>query len=423
MLSHRSSFFDLCASASRALHGWALGSSPVPQRVDDGSPSAIDDTAIDVFAAVQNEALRCNLATELLQDAGYPDEGWRRMLCRALADARVDSAIIDQASSTADSTACASRFARGPFDQHVDVPLCLRLFVSSPRNTAFRLQAVRSFPFLTALAVLVAHVPVPRRRALAAWKVIDAIDAGRRLVPALCALYRLEPAEVRASRVIRALPWPSSDAWLVARWLIPEISRMSPLRRDDCRPTLDLTNCLRLLRSALSARWRGLEPQDHHEECEASEPRSADGWKQWLRLRRSCLKDRALIERLGSGRGVLPLRLAELASRAGLGAWTLPSGWSARSLHSRRLLKREGRIMRSCIGELEPDEGIAFAMTSPSRKERLSLVVDCMRKGSPLSLRLAGMSNSVPTHDGLRAALELAESTWPDRQVVSFHAI
>ena len=79
--------------------------------------------------------------------------------------------------------------------------------------------------------------------------------------------------------------------------------------------------------------------------------------------------------------------------------------------------------MRSCIGELEPDEGIAFAMTSPSRKERLSLVVDCMRKGSPLSLRLAGESNSIPTHDGLRAALELAESTWPDRQVVSFHAI
>lgn len=108
------------------------------------------------------------------------------------------------------------------------MPLSWHLFASSlnlsVRQRVYRTQAVAEFEWALFHVVQTAHSDGPWSRAKRAWAVIDVIDCGGRLIPALADYFQLSSAEVRASRRLTLTSAYAGPAFRTTRRMLRVVS-------------------------------------------------------------------------------------------------------------------------------------------------------------------------------------------------------
>ena len=178
------------------------------------------------FPAMADTPWRRRLASELMLDCGPVDEGWRHAFL-----AHVDR--HDCSLPVAREPAGYEPFGRAPGNdlRDLNAPRAWSRFVEGSFGTAKhrnRQQAARAFPWLVALAVAVAHAVDRWPRVHAAWKVLDAIDHARPLVPALRAFLQVGKGAIRAARSLCAKPWEGASpaSWSAARRILSAVAAL-----------------------------------------------------------------------------------------------------------------------------------------------------------------------------------------------------
>ena len=340
-----------------------------------------------------------------------------------------------------DRCGCGQRRADHPRTVE-DPALCWHLYATARslnrQQQRNREQAMAAFPFAMRLVVVTAHSDVPRWQSDSAWAVIDAVDAGKPLIPALAVFMHVSPAVVRASRMLSEdeLFFRSASFRDVVRFLrsLAE-ARIQPQEYE--RLTFDLILWLPLLH--VVARASGARLCDLRAWVTRMGP-CIISYKlrgcvtrhvlRWIRKNRAetlrCLRSGRLPGILSSleARGV-PRPVAgnggqepaedtdlELAPRL---VMTLSGGWHARTLVSVADVQREGTQMRHCLAthadRLRNGSTQFFALQSPCGKERITLTATPpIARGDSetrVQLEIAGMGNDGVSMVAFQAITEL----------------
>lgn len=413
----------------------------------ESAESALRDNEAPTFpfARIADRFVRQRLASELMMSNGVVEPGWIAMF-QTVAGVKVNAAFLESAGRFGGLTLEDS--VRLNLDEE-SMPRCIGRFLLAPDATLhyFRRRAFRIYPLAIQLAILEAHAAGPRSRVRAAWTVLDAIDAGRRLLPDLCTFLRVGKGTVRASRVLTGDAWSLSGGWSKARCLARVLAAMPPDTRPDrievgsCHATELRILCV-IVGKCLLAR--------HH-----SSPRLGKTYEmlpELLQLPKrkaiACLRRHRRIVRREGIKEWLALT-GEVGSLVRIGVIrpvTTSSGWRACPLRSKTELVIEGSEMHNCVASLAGDVReraiVVFSLQSSRFDERLTMVVtDADRaiargwmagaranedepafESHKLTVRLVGPSNSPPSYAGVRGAMEVLETLWPNKAVVQITA-
>lgn len=413
----------------------------------ESAASALRDNEAPTFpfARIADRCVRKRLASELMMSGGAVEPGWIVMF-QTVAGVKVNAAFLE----------AAGRFGglslEDPVRRNLDeesMPRCIGRFLLAPDATLhyFRRRAFRTYPLALQLAILEAHAVGPRSRVSAAWAVLDAIDAGRRLLPDLCTFLRVGKGAVRASRVLTGDAWSLSGGWSKARCLARFLAAMPPETRPD---RIEVGSChateLRILCVIVGRRLLAR----HH--SSPSMEKTCEMLSELLDLPKrkaiACLRrHRRIVRREGIKEWLALTGEAGTLVRIGVvRPVTTPSGWRACPLRSKTELVIEGSEMNNCVASLTGDVReralVVFSLQSSRFDERLTMVVtDAERaiargwmaadrengdepafEGHTLTVRLVGPSNSPPTYAGVRGAMEVLETLWPHKAVVQITA-
>lgn len=383
------------------------------------------------FSFIPEIGLRRRLACELMGDGGDCDDGWRRAFIRNMPQTK---------SGTWRFLESALLFPEPPgfrrFIEHERVPRCWTRFLEawSPASSQFRFrqQAAAAFPFLVALAVQTAYSEERWPRVQSAWAVIDAIDRGLPLVPALANFLQLGRGAIRAGRRIPEMPWNVECTWSGVRRLLRTIVGLPLPARPRSHP--EWTH------AALTLPWASLVARHARQrvaKMPATTPYSSESMR-YLRhsspaeLLRKVRADanvlftgpgNELAERL---HGCEPVRVGEpctpddeLRIRIQLKA---RNGWTLASIVSMAELAREGEEMNHCVAEVHAEDLVAgtaefFSMRSNRNKQRLTLKIDRCPHSESLQVLIAGPGNLPIRISALSAAVSMVGTLWPRTKI------
>lgn len=304
-------------------------------------------------------------------------------------------------------------------------PLCWHLFATSVslsiQQRIHRSQAVAQFAWAIFHVVRTAHGEGPFSRISAAWQVIDGIDSGERLIPALAAFFRVSRAAIRASRSLSlgsayldALPTRARRvlraSWELRRW--PDIDGGS---KDDLArwlPVLDLIS--RKARHSIVLLGRTL-PLRAVEIMVVRETTKAErrALLRWIIRRsrngvRDAVKDwQELLLRWRSGSGS-PDRVNHPVPI------TLGDAWLAIPLRDAYDLWLEGHQMGHCVfslrHELERGKTTVYSVRAARTRESVTVAFTrCPDRGSvpAFCLEARGPRNGAISLEAMQAVLDL----------------
>lgn len=276
---------------------------------------------------------------------------------------------------------------------HHGVPTFWHVYLHSrrvtPERRMWRQQAAQAFPAAVYLAAYYAHRPKCASRTASAWAVLEAIDAGEALAPALARFLRIAPAAVRAGR---NAPVPSmTHPALHGRYR--RVFRVLQVARGMLRIDVDALSDQDFQRlgilDALS-RASGYRLEDFLRVC-TKPPVSFAGWS-GSSIAQSRHLLRCAIRRLRAARcagvslsATSVLKLLQMSVARALLCFhsedvTLPCGWQVHPIATVEDLHREGRDMEHCIAgfadELTVEAIQVFSLRSPDGMERVTMKVD-----------------------------------------------
>ena len=244
------------------------------------------------------------------------------------------------------------------------VPLCWHDYLHSEAVAEEirrrRVQAVGNFPPAMFAAVWAAYSDGPETRVNSAWRVLDAVDGGHKIIAPLARFLRINRKAVRSSsryRAIRPADWVSYSKTRRTLRALPampgHILAAGLLRPEELQawlPTIDL------IARAASIEPAALfhAPRDLFEDV-ASLPQKVSSLE-----RRKLLRTAIRVVRRNPVRGV-PVLLSGILFRPYLRpepvstplprlAIELSRGWCAHSLLDTEEIEREGRQMAHCVG-------------------------------------------------------------------------
>ena len=250
---------------------------------------------------------------------------------------------------------------------HMDeayVPLCWHDYLESEAVAEEirrrRVQAVGNFPPAMFAAVWAAHSDGPQTRVNSAWRVLDAVDGGHKIIAPLVRFLRINRRAVRSSsryRQIRPADWVSYSKTRRTLRALPSmpghILTAGLIRPEELQawlPTIDL------IARAASIEPAALfhAPRDLFDDV-ASLPQKVSSLE-----RRKLLRTAIRVVRRNPVRGV-PVLLSGILFRPYLRpepvstplprlAIELSRGWCAHSLLDTEEIEREGRQMAHCVG-------------------------------------------------------------------------
>lgn len=359
------------------------------------------------------------------------DDGWRRAFIRNMPQSRSESWRCLES---------ASRFPEPPgFRSFVDqegVPRYWARFLEawSPASSQFRFrqQAAAAYPFLVALAVQTASSEERWPRVQSAWAVIDAIDQGMPLVPALARFLQLGRGAIRTGRRIPEMPWNVACTWSGVRRLLRTIVGLPLPVRPRSNPEWN--------HAALTLPWISLVARHARQrvtKIPASTPHSAKSMRSLRHSSRAELlckvRADANVLFLGPGNELsrkLPVCLPapegnlythdeELRIRIQL---KVRNGWVLASIVSMADLAREGEEMNHCVAEVHAEDLVAgtaefFSMRSSRNKQRLTLKIDRSPHSKSLQVLIAGPGNRPIRINALSAAISMVGTLWPRTKI------
>ena len=389
------------------------------------------DLVEGAFASITDRRVRRRLASELMLEEGELDEGWRRMfLCYSDTSSpeipvkafRSVGFPEPPSFATVYAGAIHPRFWSRYLQQY------------SPESTQGRnrLQAASAFSVLVHLAVHVAYSDERLPRVASAWRVIDAIDEGRPLIPALCEFLHLGKAEIRASRTMSAVDWYFDGAWPTIRRLLRIVVQLPICLRPQFSPhwseTLRTLPLLVVFARVARARLPQLLSKlpSIVAELEIVPDRSKAESRAMLRLLAKELRAREAhartlrhVEHFWIERMDPDYRVRQ---RCPLVIMMTESSWSLRSIVSLEELSREGEEMAHCVARNYSRDllsGVAsfYTIRSADTAERLTMMVSRDWGVEFCKIEISGPRGETIRPSSLRAVLELLELLQPNAKI------
>lgn len=265
----------------------------------------------------------------------------------------------------------------------------------TPEQRRRRNQAVEAFPAAIYLAAHYAQRAGCDSRRASAWAVLDAVDRGERLIPALVKFLGIPAAAVRAGRIV---PMPPL-AHLPRPGRYRRVFRVLQVARGMSSEKVDLARlCARDFDRAcildMLSRTSGYGLHLLLDACMKPAIVSVPWTRRSVTHERQLLR-RAIRRLRAARRAGMPLTVRLLRKLLVLADeldypraricplpvdMTLPCGWRVRSITSTKSLLREGREMRHCIArfadEFYAEEIQVFSFRSPDGAERATLKVE-----------------------------------------------
>ncbi len=231
----------------------------------------------------------------------------------------------------------------------------------SPRSMSdevvrMRRQAAKNFTSVMFQAVWTAHSDEPAWRVRAAWEVLDAVDAGRKIIAPLARFLRVSRKAIKLSNKFHGLPLIHYGR--MRRGLrAMQAMHAAGIPASDLMPEVDLA--MRTAHADVDLALTFVRRSScHFAGCVTREDVHATG-RQLIRTLRT---------KVTQGKAGIFLRRQ----------FDLESGWTARSLVSRMEIERESREMRHCVASYsgEVSEGITqvLALRRTGSDERLTAV-------------------------------------------------
>lgn len=327
---------------------------------------------------------------------------------------------------------------RAHADAESDEPMCLHLYADSLplaiEQRRYRRQALAAFATLLPAVVATAYSNAAASRVSAAWAVIDAVDRGDPLVPALARALHVGEAAVRKGRWIPASPYTLPHA----RRLVRALGCLTMSVSDAARRWPRLWQSLPVIDLVARSTGRGT----HALLDSAADEVVGRLWQGAPSRRERCRRLRHVIRRLrekpeqsasacleeGWRPGLIRQRKKRKEREPSTTILRLSEGWSARQLVTRTALANEGAEMRHCVGsygeQVEAADIQVFSLVSENRGERATLSIDppLTSTGSDLNvtLTIAGPANQPVSLSALQAAIELLRHFRPEGVRVSF---
>jgi hypothetical protein len=280
---------------------------------------------------------------------------------------------------------------------HRIVPAFWHLHLHSSQLTLqrrrMRRESVEAFPAAMYVAAYLAHADQCASIRARAWAVLDAVDVGHRLIPALASLLMLTPSAVRASRRLPR-PWFGERVSLgryrrlfraldhARKFFLVPPEELHEARWMRWLPVIDA-----LSRSTEIRFKRLMEFAHRHASVLASLPAKPNGrhrrsqlrhWIRYLRTIRLTTHSAAT-----SDATFIDMVFATTKRERLIGRdfnRVLPCGWTVQSIVSARELRREGRNMGHCIASYA-DKLLAGAIEvlsfcSADCSERATLMIE-----------------------------------------------
>ena len=399
------------------------------------------------FRVVEDAKQRRFLASALMLGNPSADIDWKRWMCVVSSDRTLRREDFDPRGRFAPDRHAAPAPSLSDFDAR-----CWQRYFIQPYGSVryrFRRQAAAAFPLLVAVVVLVAHSEDRWPRVRAAWEVIDRIDRGEPLVPALRGFLHVGKAEVRASRQCTLIP-PLHGVWSQTRRRLRAVVKLPTDKRPRQSVQWELAyqylaSLALLVRHDPAALARAYPPtpqtlEDLHT-LALTNPRARAG------ILRGIARHMTAINREGWASTrfeLLPPNPADHATQWSEAARhelhgepmliELPDGWTARALVSIAELEEEGLHMQHCVGHyavyLQRGDGRFFALRHQNGRDEATLYValeeadeiegessrnagDARSELPILGIELASMHSAPNSIPALRAMTALLEHLWP----------
>lgn len=383
------------------------------------------------FAYIADRNIRRRLASELMLGDRELDDGWRRMFLRHSSNS--NPAIPPETPLVVDSPEPPS-FVR--IDTEDPLPRCWKRFrhpcLPATARCRNRHQAAEAFPFLVQLAVHVAHSEERWPRVLSAWRVIDAIDEGSPLIPALGEFLSLGKAEIRASKSMVPIDWHLDDSWSEIRRLLRTVvllpSQLRPTSPPDWNTVFRnlalLVVVARVARAQLSMAIEMISSRYAELALLRNQPK-AEARRMLVLLAKDLQVKKMTVEKL-SRLDLAWLRKADpncwRHQRAARVSLKTIQGWSLRSIVSLAELSLEGNEMTNCVARVHSRDLLLghasfFSIRSADETERLTMMVTQNLEERTIDITLAGPGNQPVTTRAIHAAIELIGLSWPEIQL------
>ena len=319
-----------------------------------------------------------------------------------------------------------------------DEPMCLHRYTDSltlaTEQRRYRRQAAAGYPCVLQYVVATAYSNAPASRVSAAWGVIDAVDRGEPLVPALAHALGVQEAAVRKGRWIPVSPYTLPHA----RRLVRALGCLTMSAVDAMRRWPQLWQRLPVIDVLSRSTGRAIHTllDDLTDDVVSRFSQGVPSRRERCRrLRRAIRQLRQHPERSVAaclGERVLPGPPSDMQrrwmQRPSATVLRLPQGWSAQELVTRKALKSEGTLMRHCVSsyaeQVEAADIQVFSLVSENQGERVTLSVDPpLTSTAPaleVSLSIAGPANQPVSLSAVLAAIELLRQLRPEGVRVSF---